>query len=66
MFLDPLFVFTENAWLNADSVVIATSLVSLGAIIGIFVMLNPFSNKNHFEVAGKVPLKVTFPSQEAY
>lgn len=59
MFLEPLFVFAENAWMNADIVVIVTSLISLGAIIASLSMFDLFSKKNHFEVAGKVPLKVT-------
>ena len=59
MFLEPVFRFAENAWLNADSVVIVTSLISVGAAIASLIMLDVFSKKNHFEVAGKVPFKVT-------
>lgn len=54
MFLTPLFTFAENAWMNADVVVIITSAISVAGIIGIATMHNLFTKKNHFDVAGKV------------
>ena len=58
MFLTPVLNFVENAWLNADSVVIVTGLASIAALISSLIMFGLFSKKNHFDVAGKVPRKV--------